>query len=350
MWNNSLHRSLLYSAAPYPLRQGDILPAALIAALTLLFAVAAVAGALALFATWVTRRAHAAVPPLGDFVDLEGSRIHYVDVGHGPAILMIHGLGGTMRSFTYALVDLLKDRFRIVTIDRPGSGYSTRPDDRASVSHQAQLVERFIASRNLGRPLVVGHSLGGAIALALALDHPQSVGALALIAPLTHLQEVPQAFRGLVIHSPRWRWLVAWTLALPFAIRDRDASLAAIFGPDEAPLDFATRGGGMLGMRPRSFYSMSTDLIALGEDLASLSDRYHHLRQPIGILFGSADRILDPRLHAEALRRKIPDLHLEFIENGGHMTPITSPQRTARFIEHMAAQMAPMASASLAPQ
>jgi pimeloyl-ACP methyl ester carboxylesterase len=253
---------------------------------------------------------------------------------------MIHGLGGTMRSFTYSLVDELRGEFRVLALDRPGSGYSTRPDDRADIPHQAQLVARFIAAKGLNRPLVVGHSFGGAVALALALDHPDSVGGLALISPLTHPQEtIPQPFRGLKI---RWRWLrwvIAWTLAVPVGICRRSAQLEVIFGPDPVPGDFATRGGGMLGMRPRSFYAMSTDLMALGSELRQLASRYPRLTLPVGVLFGAADRILDSHFHGAAMAGKIAGLDLELIESGGHMTPICDPRRSGDFIRRIAARV-----------
>jgi pimeloyl-ACP methyl ester carboxylesterase len=89
-------------------------------------------------------------------------------------------------------------------------------------------------------------------------------------------------------------------------------------------------------LRPRSFYATSTDLMALGQDLVNLADRYQRLTVPTGILFGSADRILDPEVHGAAMADKVAGLHLEFIEGGGHMTPITAPQRTSEFIRRMA--------------
>src|ERR1700733_6442331 len=91
--------------------------------------------------------------------------------------------------------------FRVIILDRPGSGYSVRPDDTlAPLSAQARVISSFCQALALQRPVVVGHSLGGAIALALALEHPEQVGALALIAPVTHQpQHIPPPFDGLAI-------------------------------------------------------------------------------------------------------------------------------------------------------
>jgi pimeloyl-ACP methyl ester carboxylesterase len=73
-----------------------------------------------------TSKIERAVPPLGTVIDLDGARMHYVDRGSGPPIVMIHGLAGNLRNYTYALVDHLTNDFRVIAIDRPGSGYSAR--------------------------------------------------------------------------------------------------------------------------------------------------------------------------------------------------------------------------------
>ncbi len=302
--------------------------------------IAAAGVGLAAFAGLTARRVEAALPPEGRFVDIGGNQIHYLDVGprSGPAILMVHGLGGQMRNFTYALVDRLKDRFRVVVMERPGGGYSRRASGAsARLGVQAGVVAGFIRHLGLERPLLVGHSLGGALALAVALEHRQAVSGLALVSPLTQPQDAPpKAFAGLFIRSPLVRWLVAWTLAAPIGIRNRDAVLAAVFGPEPVPDDFATRGGGMLSLRPRTFYSTSTDLVAANEDLPDLQSRYHTLTLPAGVLFGAADRILDPRVHGAPMTDQIPGLIYETVEGGGHMIPLTRPDRVAAFIEAVA--------------
>jgi pimeloyl-ACP methyl ester carboxylesterase len=300
------------------------------------------AAGLALFSARTARQVEQAVPPLGRFIEVDGARIHYLDEGSGSPLLLIHGLAGQMRHFTYSLLDRLKSDYRVVILDRPGSGYSTRPPQAsAAISAQARTIARFAKALGLERPLVVGHSLGGAIALSLALDHPEQVGGLALIAPATHPQEhVSPVFRALVIRSALLRWLVAWTLATPLSIRNGALALKIVFGPEPIPADFATRGGGLLTLRPRSFIGASRDLVAVVDDFDAMPARYQSLTVPVGILFGASDRILDPAAHGEALAKKLPGADFELIEGGGHMIPMTAAERSAKFIVRMAQRVA----------
>jgi pimeloyl-ACP methyl ester carboxylesterase len=240
-----------------------------------------------------------------------------------------------MRNFTHSLVDLLTDEFRVIAIDRPGCGYSTgAPGASARLTAQGDLIAKFINAMGLERPLVVGHSFGGAISLAIALDHPECAGGLALIAPLTHPPaRVPTPFRALIIQSSWRRKIVAWTMAAPAAIRRGEETLAIVFGPDKPPADFATKGGGLLVLRPKSFIGASEDVIAM--DLPKMIERYSSLTVPIAILFGTDDGILDHGSNGAAMQEKVPGLTLELVP-GGHMLPITAPKETAKFIKDAA--------------
>jgi pimeloyl-ACP methyl ester carboxylesterase len=307
-------------------------------------------GGLVGFSARTARQVEKKLPPLGRFIEVDGARIHYLDEGSGPPLLLIHGLAGQMRHFTYSLLDRLKSDYRVVILDRPGSGYSTRPPRAsAAISAQARTIARFAKALGLERPLIVGHSLGGAIALSLVLNHPEHVAGLALLAPLTHPQEsVPPVFQGLVVRSRLLRRLMAWTVATPLSITNRDLVLNVVFGPQPVPADFATRGGGLLALRPSNYISASCDLVAANEDLDDMPARYKSLTVPVGILFGASDRLLDPAAQGEALAKKLPGADFELIEGGGHMIPLLSAERCAKFIARVA-QRAAAADAKLAP-
>jgi pimeloyl-ACP methyl ester carboxylesterase len=291
-------------------------------------------GGLVIFTAITARRVETALPPRGQFVEVAGARIHYLDKGSGPAIVILHGLGGQMGNFTYALLERLTDEFRVILMDRPGSGYSTRsPGATGRLTEQSAIVAQFIRKLGLERPLLVGHSLGGAIALGVALDDPEAVKGLALIAPLTHVpKHVPAPFRALDIKSDFLRRLVAWTVATPIGIRRGKAILDAIFSPELAPADFPTRAGGILGLRPGSFYNTSSDMRAVNVDLGRMIGRYSTLQVPVRILYGTGDEVLSHQAHGEAMKAKSPMASLQLV-SGGHMLPISAPELTANFIK-----------------
>jgi pimeloyl-ACP methyl ester carboxylesterase len=309
--------------------------------LTLVLIAALIVAGLALFAANTARKVEAAVPPCGQFIEIDGQRLHYVDTGgKGPAIVMIHGLGGTLWNYTYALVDKLSGEFRVIAVDRPGAGYSTRADGTpANLRAQAGTLAKFIRALGLKRPLLVGHSLGGGLSLAIALDHPDCAGALALIAPFTQAQEdVPDAFKGLVVNSAVVRKIIAWTLAIPMSIRNAPELLKIVFGPDAVPADFPIRGAGLLSLRPKSFYNTSSDLAAASEDMPDMMKRYGGLTIPLGMLFAKGDRILDYRRQGEAMKQQCPTLDLALLDEHGHMLPVTAPDATASLIRRVAAR------------
>jgi len=296
---------------------------------------------LVFFTARTARKVEAALPPRGKFMEIDGERIHYVDRGGaGPALVMIHGLAGNLMHFTYALADQLASDFRVIMVDRPGCGYSERPEGApADLTAQAATLAKFMRKLGLKRPLVVGHSLGGALSLAIALDHPDCAGALALIAPLTHVpDQVPDVFKGLIIRSPTLRKVIAWTLATPLGILRGETALKEVFGPEPAPADFPIRAGGLLGLRPRAFCSASSDAVLAEYVLPNYVARYASLALPFGMLFAKGDRLLDYRAQGEAMKAACPALDLELME-GGHMLPMTAPDRCAALIRRVAARL-----------
>jgi len=314
--------------------------------------VAAAAGASAVLwalSAWMTRRIEAAVPSDGRYVEVDGERFHYVEEGKGPPLVMIHGLMGSSRNLTYALSGQLREHFRVITLDRPGSGYSTRHKGTAAdLPAQARQVAAFIDRLGLDKPLVLGHSLGGAISLALALDHRESVSGLVLVAPLTHPQPtLPPVFWSLAVR-PAWlrRWVVH-TLTVPIGLLTRGAVVKGVFAPDPAPADFATRGGGLLGMRPGNFYAASSEIALVNDHLPDMVKRYAQLSLPIGLIYGARDKVLDFRKHGQALADKVPGLKLQLVEGRGHMLPITATARVVETVLQVAKRAKPPQNAKL---
>ncbi|WP_269503675.1 alpha/beta fold hydrolase [Burkholderia sp. IMCC1007] len=299
----------------------------------------AVLAALALFSGYVASRVTRAFPPEGRFVDVDGDRLHYVEYGSGPPLVFVHGLAGQLRNFAYLPLARLAQRHRVILVDRPGAGRSLRgAGSQANVFAQARTIAAFIDVLKLDRPVLVGHSLGGAIALAVGLNHPERVSRLALIAPLSHEQtEPPGPFKPLMLPSPLVRRFVSWTFAIPLTILTGRKAVQQVFAPEAVPRDFPVKGGGLLGLRPHVFYATATDLLSAPVDLPAMERRYAELSLPVDVLYGRADPILNWRDHGEALAKKSARVRLKVVE-GGHMLPVTIPEATADWLLEVAAQ------------
>ncbi|SEO75955.1 Pimeloyl-ACP methyl ester carboxylesterase [Salinihabitans flavidus] len=297
-------------------------------------------------AAWRTRKLAAQavrdVPMAGELQPVPGGMIHFVDSGprDAPPIVLIHGLSGQLQHFTYGIAPRLSDVFRVIAIDRPGSGYSDRRGAAdATLETQARMIAEFLSARGIEKPLIVGHSLGGAVALALALQRPDDISGLALLCPLTHpTPEPPAIFRALMIKTPALRRLLGHTIAVPMALRTAKEVLDAVFAPEDWPQDFLERGGGALGLRPRGFIAASEDMVASQTEIADQAARYAgELKLPGAVLFGAEDQLLDPEAQGKAMTDY--GWSFETLPGRGHMIPITAPEDCAAFIARAARSM-----------
>jgi pimeloyl-ACP methyl ester carboxylesterase len=305
--------------------------------LALAVTTALVGGYFAYLTRRIAAEAERLVPACGNFIDVDGNRIHYIEQGQGPPILFIHGLGAQLHQFRHPLFDTF-DGYRLIALDRPGAGFSTRAKGAsARLPEQARVIRRFIQELGLEKPLLVGHSLGGLIALTTALKYPDAISGIALLAPLTRYQnEVPPEFRALHVRSPLMRWLRTRTVAIPAARKYASETLAFVFSPQEPNEDFVTEGGGWLGLRPGHYYAMMSDFSAIADDLPALEQRYGEISMPAGILFGSEDRVLDYRRHGLGMEGTIAGLEIEIVEGIGHMPHYAVRERVIAFIRRIA--------------
>jgi pimeloyl-ACP methyl ester carboxylesterase len=302
-----------------------------------LVALAVLVAVLVLWSAMVTRKIERLVPRDGPSLAVAGVDFHYLDIGprDAPAILMIHGILSNWRIFTYALAPAMARDHRVVVIDRPGWGYSRPTGGRLDIAAQAEAIAALIDRLELERPLVVGHSMGGAVSLALALAYPGKLRGLALIAPYTQpVERPPEPLKGYAVPAPLRAPLSA-TLAIPIAMATGNAKTAAVFHPDPVPADFAVRGGGALAIRPEGFRQGTFEMGIAKGAMEAQAPRYGGIRVPVSILYARDDALLDPELHGTDTASMIPGGRVEIVE-GGHMLPVTWPDVTEAWLRRVA--------------
>jgi pimeloyl-ACP methyl ester carboxylesterase len=279
----------------------------------------------------------AALRAQGEWIDVTGGRIHYVAMGPAGApppettIVMIHGILAQLRHFSYALADRMAADHRVILVDRPGWGHSTIKGRRPGIAAQADMIAEALGKLGIEKPLVVGHSMGGAVSLALALRHPDLPRGLALIAPYTQpVENVVDTFRSLLVPA-RIAPLIAWTLSIPIGIRTGAKKAAQAFSPDPVPADFGLKGGGLLALKPASFQSGVFEIAVANAEMQLQAPRYGEIALPVAILYGHGDYLLEPALHGRKTAAAIPGAQLTEID-GGHMLLVCHVDATERWL------------------
>lgn len=287
----------------------------------------------AIFTKIASQNIKRSVPKFGKTTALQDAEIHWYESGQGKPIIMLHGLAGNLRNFTYALVGKLDKEYRVIAIDRAGCGWSKRlKSDSATLQEQARIISEFIDKEQIEKPLIVGHSLGGAIALALALEYKNKISGLALICPATQIiDKIPDMFKFLNISSPLIRLFFAHTISSLIGILTRKETFKAAFSPEAICNDFGIKGGGDFALTSEAFIRTSEDLIFAQSSAPSLVGREKELDVYTEVLFGEDDEILDAKLHGEKFA-KLAGAKLTMVPETGHMLPLTIPDECADFI------------------
>jgi pimeloyl-ACP methyl ester carboxylesterase len=280
-------------------------------------------------------RAH---PPRGRFVDVGGLRQHLVEVGtNAPGqnvpLVLIHGAGCNLEDMRLALGERLAGR-RLILIDRPGHGWSERRGaEGSSPEYQAAIVRDVLDRLAVTRAIVVGHSWGGALAVRLALDHPQYVAGLILLAP--PLYPFPRGMTWFydIMATPVLGWLIAYTMLLPVGALFIGIGFWGAFLPQMPPPRYIKRAGTLLSLRPKTFLANSRDIARLQKNLPPQAARYGTLAVPTVVISGDRDLIVAPRQHAMAFAESVPAAKLVVLPGIGHMLHHTAAERIAAEID-----------------
>jgi pimeloyl-ACP methyl ester carboxylesterase len=286
-----------------------------------------------------TRRAEADTPPRGRFVEVDGVRLHYVERGSGPVLVLLHGNGVLADDFDNSgLLDAAAAHYRVIAFDRPGFGYSERP--RSTVwtpPAQARLLHHALQELGVDSAIVLGHSWGTLVALSMALDVPGFVRGLVLLsgyyypswradAPLLSGPAVPLV--GDVL-----RYTVS-----PLLTRMLWRPLTkAVFSPQPVDPRFHRTPAWMM-LRPKQLRASAAESALMIPATMALAKRYAALRVPTAIVAGTRDRIVDTGHNAERLRERLPGSELHLQPGVGHMTHYAHPEQVLAAIESIAGQ------------
>ena len=245
-------------------------------------AVAVGALALAAAAVWNNVRARKAehdYPPMGRFVEIDGARVHYLERGTGSPVVLLHGNVVSADDFVWSgVLDRVARNHRVVAFDRPGYGFSDRPAGKLwTPAAQAKHLRQTFAELGLERPVIVGHSWGTLVALALALDHPEAVGGLVLMSgyykPTARL-DVPLAAAAAI---PVLGDILRHTISPLFGTAMLPLNLKAMFSPQPVPDRFRQKFAYGFPVRPSQIRAESQDAATMVPGAAGLRRRYGEL-------------------------------------------------------------------------
>ncbi len=307
--------------------------------------ITAAAGAAALGAATLAARAASGPraeethPPVGRFVAVEGLRVHLTDEGAGPPVVLVHGASGNLRDWTFSMTGRLAAAgLRVIAVDRPGFGYSDRAPLRGwEPAVQARILRGAAAAVGAERPVVVGHSWGGAVAMAWAADAPAQVAGVAVLAGATHPWGGDAGLLYRLGALPVLGPALGAAARLLIDTANPEPVLRRIFAPNPPPEGYGAHVGVGLALRPATFRANAEDLDNLNAALERQAPRYDGLPVPLEILHGLADSTVWASVHAEPLARAVPDARLTLLPGVGHMPHHAAEDAVAEAILRLAA-------------
>ncbi|KHQ54208.1 alpha/beta fold hydrolase [Mameliella alba] len=290
------------------------------------------------------REAETRWPPVGRFVDVDGLRVHYVQKGRGPDVVLLHGASGNLRDFTFQLVDRLARDYRVTAFDRPGLGYTTREarfqgafNARAETPQdQAAALAAAAAKLGIRRPVVVGHSFGGAVAMAWGLDQD----AAAVVSLGGAIMPWPGSLDSQyqVLGNPLGGAVVPQFVTAYYSEDRARQAVAGIFAPQGVPEGYLDHIGPGLSLRRETIRANGRQVAALRPALVEMSRRYPQMTIPVELVHGTADTTVGYEIHSVAADKLLPDARVTPLEGVGHMPQHARPGAVIEAVRRAAAR------------
>ena len=306
----------------------------------LLLATTAVLGASAWFTRRMVRRTRLAHPARGSFLLVDDVRLHVTVHGEPryPPLVLLHGCGGSAEEMALSgLVDAAAERYRVYVFDRPGYGHSDRPPHRSyTPDEQARLLLHALRSLNVHQPIVLGHSWGTLVAVAMALREPAAVRALVLASgyytPSLRL-DTPWLSLPAV---PLLGTLMRHTLAPLIGRLLWPLMLRRVFAPAEVPARFRRDYPVWLSLRPLTLKASGAEAAMMPLQAAWLRPREKELAPPVVVVAGEQDRLVLTRWQSARLADRVPGATLHRVPGAGHMVHHTATRQVLAAIDEAA--------------
>jgi pimeloyl-ACP methyl ester carboxylesterase len=296
------------------------------------------AAATALWVQMQARRAERENPPRGEFLDVDGVRLHYVQRGTGTPVVLIHGNAVSLEDFEASgLLDRLAVNHRVVAIDRPGFGHSSRPRDRMwTPKAQAKALHAALQALGITQARVVGHSMGAMVAAALALDHPEDVDRLVLLGGYYYPTLRVDALLNAPVALPVIGDAMRYTVEAAVSRATLTGAVKSMFAPNPVPEHFSRVLSREMMLRPIQLRANAEDAAFMMQAASDAAGRYGDLQMPVVIVAGEDDRIVDPHAHSARLHGDVSGSELLMIPGAGHMVHHAVPARIAEAVRERA--------------
>ena len=265
-----------------------------------------------------------------DTVRLHGHDLSYVDSGSGPVVLFIHGILGSQRQWEH-LVDMMDDDHRVLLPDLFGHGDSEKPLGDYSLSSHAAAMRDLLDHMGIDRVTLVGHSLGGGIAMQFFYLFPERVERLVLVSSGGLGREVNVVLRAATLPGATQVLSVVASRRVLSRIEALGRGAQRVGWKPGADLGAIWRGFSTLGDRESraAFLSTTRAVIDIGGQSISAHDHLEGaLPVPTMIVWGTKDRMI-PSAHAVAAQEAVPDCRVELFEGAGHFPHLDDPDRFA---------------------
>ena len=294
-----------------------------------------------------------AYPAQGRVIEVAGASLNIVDIGPRdaaePPVVMIHGASSNLEIMRQPLGARLAEKHRVILIDRPGHGWSTRARlDDSTPAIQARMIDEALEKLGVGRAILVVHSWSGALGARMALDYPQRVAGLVMLAPVAYPWPGGVGWYNKVVTTPVIGPLLAYTITLPLGFFLTESGSRGVFLPQIMPQDFVSNTATPLLLRPRELLANARDLVTLKAAVAEQAPRYANIGAPMVVIAGDVDKTVSTNIHSRPLAAVVPNAKLIVLPGIGHMVQSAAPDLVISEIEAMIGAIARSAAAQSA--